>query len=107
LPASCSRSTPMICASLNLLFFTSVSLMKRTLTQNEGSGRGRLSHANNPILTWCMSNAVVTKDPAGNRKLDKSRATGRIDGAVALAMALHAMDLKPEAEGWEPWVDAA
>ncbi|MFN9251818.1 MAG: hypothetical protein ACK58O_12310, partial [Brevundimonas sp.] len=24
--ASCSRSTPMICASLNLLFFTSVSL---------------------------------------------------------------------------------
>ncbi|WP_224762302.1 M15 family metallopeptidase, partial [Brevundimonas aurantiaca] len=43
LPASCSRSTPMICASLNLLFFTSVSLMKRTLTQNEGSGRGRLT----------------------------------------------------------------
>lgn len=67
----------------------------------------KLRHANNPILTWCMSNAVVTKDPAGNRKLDKSRATGRIDGAVALAMALHAMDLKPEAEGWEPWVDAA
>lgn len=67
----------------------------------------KLRHANNPILTWCMSNAVVTKDPAGNRKLDKSRATGRIDGAVALAMALHAMDLKPEAEAWEPWVDAA
>lgn len=67
----------------------------------------KLRHANNPILTWCMSNAVVTSDPAGNRKLDKSRATGRIDGAVALAMALHAMDLKPEAEAWEPWVDAA
>lgn len=33
-------------------------------------------HANNPILTWCMSNAVVTSDPAGNGKLDKSRATG-------------------------------
>lgn len=67
----------------------------------------KLRHANNPILTWCMSNAVVTKDPAGNRKLDKSRATGRIDGAVALAMALHAMEMKPEAEAWEPWVDAA
>lgn len=66
-----------------------------------------LRHANNPILTWCMSNAVVTSDPAGNRKLDKSRATGRIDGAVALAMALHAMEMKPEAEAWEPWVDAA
>jgi phage terminase large subunit-like protein len=35
----------------------------------------------------CMANAVVTSDPAGNRKLDKAKATGRIDGAVALAMA--------------------
>ena len=30
---------------------------------------------------------VVTRDPAGNRKLDKSKATARIDGMVALAMA--------------------
>jgi phage terminase large subunit-like protein len=67
----------------------------------------KLRHANNPILTWCIGNAVVTKDPAGNRKLDKSRATGRIDGAVALAMALHAMEMKPEGEAWEPWVEAA
>ena len=67
----------------------------------------RLRHGNHPILTWCVSNAVVTFDPAGNRKLDKSRATGRIDGAVALAMALHAMEMKPEAEAWEPWVEAA
>ena len=67
----------------------------------------KLRHGNNPILTWCVSNAVVTTDPAGNRKLDKSRATGRIDGAVALAMALHAMEMRPEAEAWEPWVDAA
>ena len=36
----------------------------------------------------CMANSVVTSDPAGNRKLDKAKATGRIDGAVALAMAL-------------------
>lgn len=67
----------------------------------------KLRHANNPILTWCISNAVVTTDPAGNRKLDKSRATGRIDGAVALAMALHAKEMRPAAEAWEPWVDAA
>ena len=67
----------------------------------------KLRHGNNPILTWCISNAVVTTDPAGNRKLDKSRATGRIDGAVALAMALHAKEMRPAAEAWEPWVDAA
>ena len=36
----------------------------------------------------CASNAVVTKDPAGARKLDKSRGTGRIDGLQALAMAI-------------------
>ena len=35
----------------------------------------------------CAANAVALPDPAGNRKLDKSKATGRIDGMVALAMA--------------------
>ena len=46
-----------------------------------------LSHGMHPVLTMCARNAVISKDPAGNRKLDKSKATGRIDGMVALAMA--------------------
>jgi len=46
-----------------------------------------IRHGNHPILTWCAANAIATTDPAGNRKLDKSKATGRIDGMVALAMA--------------------
>lgn len=50
----------------------------------------KLRHGMNPILTMCAANAVVTRDPAGNRKLDKSKATGRIDGMVALAMAMGA-----------------
>jgi phage terminase large subunit-like protein len=33
-------------------------------------------------------NAQAVSDPAGNRKLDKSKSRFRIDGAVALAMAL-------------------
>jgi phage terminase large subunit-like protein len=49
---------------------------------------GKIRHGGNPILKMCAANAVVTKDPAGNRKLDKSKATGRIDGMVALCMAL-------------------
>lgn len=49
---------------------------------------GRIRHGKNPILTWCASNAMATKDPAGNRKLDKTKSTGRIDGIVALAMAI-------------------
>lgn len=51
---------------------------------------GRVAHGMHPVLTMCAANAVVTKDPAGNRKLDKARATGRIDGMVAMAMAFGA-----------------
>lgn len=48
-----------------------------------------LRHGGNPVLNMCAANAVVTLDPSGNRKLDKSKATGRIDGLVALAMAIN------------------
>jgi phage terminase large subunit-like protein len=49
---------------------------------------GALRHGGNPVLRMCAANAVVTRDAAGNRKLDKAKATGRIDGLVALAMAM-------------------
>lgn len=48
---------------------------------------GRLRHGGHPVLTMCAANAVVKADEAGNRKLDKKRSRGRIDGMVALAMA--------------------
>jgi phage terminase large subunit-like protein len=47
----------------------------------------KLRHGSHPVLTMCAANAVITKDPAGGRKLDKAKAAGRIDGMVALAMA--------------------
>lgn len=46
-----------------------------------------LRHDGNAVMNWNLSNAVVATDPAGNRKLDKEKATGRIDGAVASVMA--------------------
>lgn len=49
---------------------------------------GRLAHGGHPVLTMCAANAVVRRDPAGNRKLDKARSRGRIDGMIALAMAV-------------------
>jgi phage terminase large subunit-like protein len=52
----------------------------------------KMCHGNHPVLTMCAANAVETKDPAGNRKLDKSKASGRIDGMVALAMAMSHME---------------
>ena len=48
----------------------------------------RIRHGAHPVLTMCMANAVVQADPAGNRKLNKVKSTGRIDGAVALTMAV-------------------
>lgn len=49
---------------------------------------GRICHGMNPVLGMCAANTIVTKDPSGSRKFDKSRATGRIDGMQALAMAM-------------------
>ena len=60
---------------------------------------GRIAHGGNPLLTWCAANAVTAKDQAGNRKLDKQKATGRIDGLVALTMALGVASKAEEAMG--------
>lgn len=59
----------------------------------------KLKHNGNPVLGFCLANAIVTMDPSGNRKLDKSATRFRIDGAVALAMALglKARDMPEEA----------
>ena len=32
----------------------------------------RVRHGNHPVLAWNAVNALVTRDPAGGRKLDKS-----------------------------------
>ncbi len=42
----------------------------------------------NPVLRWNMDNAFVRTDPAGNLKIDKEKSTEKVDGAVALVMAL-------------------
>ena len=58
----------------------------------------QIRHGNHPVLTMCAANAVTTSDPAGNRKLDKHKASGRIDGMVALAMAVGVMPHESEDE---------
>lgn len=60
---------------------------------------GRIAHGMHPVLTMCAANAVVTKDPTGARKLDKAKATGRIDGMQALAMAMGVASKAEEAMG--------
>ncbi|WP_270173723.1 terminase large subunit [Diaphorobacter sp. ED-3] len=59
---------------------------------------GRIAHGGHAVLTMCAANAVVTKDPTGARKLDKAKATGRIDGLQALAMAMGVASRATEAQ---------
>ena len=59
----------------------SKELMKLTLEK-------KLAHGGHPVLRWMMDNIFVRTDPAGNIKPDKEKSTERIDGAVAMIMAL-------------------
>ena len=48
----------------------------------------RIAHAGHPVLRWNVDNIFIKTDPAGNVKIDKEKSTERVDGAVALVMAL-------------------
>jgi phage terminase large subunit-like protein len=54
-----------------------------------------LRHGNHPILEMCAKNATVVGD-SGARKFDKRKQTRRIDGMVALAMAVGVMPTEAE-----------
>ena len=56
-------------------------LMKLTLEE-------RIAHGGHPVLRWMMDNIYIRTDPAGNIKPDKQKSTEKIDGAVAMIMAL-------------------
>lgn len=58
---------------------------------------GNLRHGGHPVLTWNVSNAIVVSDSTAARKIAKDKSIGRVDGLVALAMALgvHAREPRP------------
>ena len=66
----------------------------------------KLRHGKHPVLAMCASNATVVKDPAENRKFIKGKATGRIDGMVALAMAVGVMPsvAQPDDEAFNDFI---
>lgn len=55
---------------------------------------GELAHFGNPCMAWNIDNVVLTRDPAGSVKMDKSKTTGRIDGAVAAAMSFGCWEME-------------
>ena len=56
-------------------------LMKLTLEK-------KIAHGGHPVLRWNMDNIFIRTDPAGNIKADKAKSTEKIDGAIAMIMAL-------------------
>lgn len=58
----------------------------------------------NPVLRWNSAAAVIQADPSGNRKWDKRKASGRIDGIVAAAMAIGAATAPQPAVGKSFWM---
>lgn len=62
----------------------------------------KLKHGNHPIMNMCCANAKITGD-SGARKFDKKTTRGRIDGMVALAMAVGVMPSEAETQKsfWE------
>lgn len=49
---------------------------------------GGLEHPGNPVLDWMVGNVMVTQDSGGNIKPDKDKSKEKIDGVVAILLAL-------------------
>lgn len=66
----------------------------------------RFRHGGHPVMTMCAANAIIVQDAAGNRKMDKSKSTGRIDGMISLAMAIGVAALSggEEEAGWNDYL---
>ena len=65
----------------------------------------RIQHGDHPVLTMCAMNTTIKTDEVGNRKPDKIKSHGRIDGMVALAMAAAVMPEGYEVQQPSPWED--
>ena len=63
-----------------------------------------LIHGGHPVLRWQMGNVMLTKDPAGNVKVDKAKSGDKVDGVVAMVMAIgELMDARMTEKPAEFW----
>jgi len=65
----------------------------------------KLRHGGHPILNMGAAGAVIERDPAGNRKLTKDKSISRIDGLVALTMAVGSVAKVENVVATSPWDD--
>ena len=64
---------------------------------------GRLRHGGQPVLRWMASNVTLATDPAANIKIDKAKSFEKVDGMVALVMALGRTVANADDEDWPVW----
>jgi len=62
---------------------------------------GQLRHDGNPVMRWCVGNTSIEMDPAGNVKPSRVKSRERIDGAVALIMAVGVAAATPAGSVYE------
>jgi len=58
----------------------------------------KIRHGGHPVLRWMLSNVHLSTDPAGNVKPNRQKSTEKIDGIVALLLALSRLIVAPEPE---------
>lgn len=79
--------------------------MPRSVTDIETAVlTGMLRVKRNPVLTWNSASAVLESDPTGNKKWEKRKSTGRIDGIVALCMAVGLAQSEPKVQHTSGWL---
>lgn len=67
-----------------------IEAMETALLQN------KIRHGAHPIFNLGAAHAIATQDPSGNRKLDKAKASQKIDGLVAMLMAIYPLVAQTE-----------
>lgn len=84
-----------------------LSMHTPTLAFEESVAKGEMRHEGSPAMRWMISNVVIDRDPAGNIKPTKGKATGKIDGVVAGIMAIGASIKTPGKIGsiYNNWID--
>lgn len=48
----------------------------------------QLNHGHNPVIEWMNRNVIILTDTNGNIKIDKAKSKEKVDGMVALGMAI-------------------
>jgi len=65
---------------------------------------GKVRHGGNPVLTMCAANAVVYDDATKGKRFEKHKSSGKIDGVVAMAMAMNNAELPEIDDNTQPAV---